>query len=123
MSMRKSLTAAVLVAGIAGSSVTAHAAPEGVWLRPSTGGKIESFTCNGGLGLKVVESTTKAFIGETIMCGAGQTGPNSYQGSLRHLEQGQTYTGKVEFLGRVMRLSGCIMNGLVCKTEEWQRVK
>ena len=46
------------------------------------------------VGLKVVESKTKAFIGETIMCGAGQTGPSAYQGSLRHLEQGKTYTGK-----------------------------
>ena len=123
MSMRKSLIAAIALATVAGSSVGAQAGLEGVWLRPSTGGKIESFACKGGLGLKIVASKTKAFIGETIMCGAGQTGPNSYQGSLRHLEQGKTYTGKVEILGNVMRLSGCIMNGLVCRTEDWQRLK
>ena len=123
MSMRKSLIAAVVLATVAGSPISAEAGPEGVWLRPSTGGKIQSFACRGGLGLKVVASKTKAFIGETIMCGAGQTGPNSYQGSLRHLEQGKTYTGKVEFLGNVLRLSGCIMNGLVCRTEDWRRVE
>lgn len=123
MSMRKSLIAALVLAAVAGSSTSALAGPDGIWLRPTTGGKIQSFTCNGGLGLKVVESKTKAFIGETIMCGAGQTGPNAYQGSLRHLEQGKTYTGKVEFLGNIMRLSGCIMNGLVCQTEDWRRVE
>jgi uncharacterized protein (DUF2147 family) len=121
--MRKSLIAALVLAAVAGSSTSALAGPDGIWLRPTTGGKIQSFTCNGGLGLKVVESKTKAFIGETIMCGAGQTGPNAYQGSLRHLEQGKTYTGKVEFLGNIMRLSGCIMNGLVCQTEDWRRVE
>ncbi len=123
MSMRKTLIAATAIAAVASGSVSAHAAPEGVWLRPSTGGKVQSFTCRGGLGLKVVASKTKAFIGETIMCGAGQTGPNAYQGSLRHLEQGQTFTGKVEFIGRIMRLSGCIMGGLVCQTEDWRRLK
>jgi uncharacterized protein (DUF2147 family) len=123
MSMRKSLIAVAVIGVMAWGSPLAHAAPEGVWLRPSTGGKVQSFTCRGGLGLKVVGSKTKRFIGQTIMCGAGQTGPNSYRGSLRHLEQGQTYTGKVEFFGRIMRLSGCIMNGLICQTEEWRRLK
>ena len=123
MSMRKSVNMAAVIGAVAFLSAAAHGAPEGVWLRPSTGGKVQSFTCRGGLGLKVVSSKTKKFIGETIMCGAGKTGPNAYQGSLRHLEQGQTYTGKVEFIGRIMRLSGCIMNGLICQTEEWRRIK
>ena len=37
--------------------------------------------------------------------------------------EGKTYTGKIEFLGNIMRLSGCIMNGLICQTEDWRRVE
>jgi uncharacterized protein (DUF2147 family) len=122
MSMRKWLMMAMAAAVLTGGSPTAEAGPDGVWLRPSTGGKIRSFACGGGLGLKVVASKTPAFVGETIMCGARQVGTNAYEGQLRHLEQGGVYLGKVEILGRVMRLSGCIMNGLVCRTEDWRKV-
>lgn len=122
MSMRKWSVMAMAAAFLACGSPVAEAGPEGVWLRPSTGGKLRAFPCRGGLGLKVVASKTQAFVGETIMCGARQVGANAYEGQLRHLEQGGVYLGKVQILGRIMRLSGCIMNGLVCRTEDWRRI-
>ena len=98
-------------------------APYGTWLRPSTGGKIEAFQCGGGFGLKVVASKDRAKVGQVIMYGARSTGGNNYGGSIKNLEDGNTYTGKVEIIGNSMNLSGCGFGGLICKTETWRRTK
>ncbi len=116
------ISTAVLAFG-ATSSAAVAASPYGTWLRPSTGGKIQAYKCKGGLGLKVVASKKKSNVGQTIMCGAKKTGDNSYQGSIKNLEDGETYTGKVEIDGHFMHLSGCVLGGLICKTDKWQRVK
>ena len=110
-----------LVTLVAASS--AFASPYGIWLRPSTGGKIQSFKCGGGIGLKVVQSKDKAKVGKTIMCGAKSTGANKYTGSIKNLEDGKTYAGKVQINGNTMSLSGCVLGGLICKTENWKRLK
>lgn len=97
--------------------------PYGTWLRPSTGGMVEAFACGGGMGLKVIKSNDKAKLGKIIMCGAKPTGANKYGGSIKNLEDGNTYAGKVEIRGDAMDLSGCGLGGLICKTETWRRVK
>ncbi|MEL6297127.1 MAG: DUF2147 domain-containing protein [Pseudomonadota bacterium] len=112
-----------LVAGLMLAAPTiASADPSGTWLRPSTGGKIQAFKCGGGLGLRVTASKTKAHVGKRIMCGAKKTGANRYEGSIRNLEDGKTYSGKVVIKGRKMDLSGCVLGGLVCKTDTWRKI-
>ena len=109
---------------LAASATAASAAsPYGTWLRPSTGGKISAFKCGGSLGFKVVKSDKAANVGQVIMCGAKKTGANNYEGNIKNLDDGQTYIGKIHIQGDEMSLSGCVLGGLICKTDTWMRTK
>ena len=88
---------------------------DGTWLRPKNGHHVKSFACGGGLGLKVVET------GVQIMCGAKSVGGGKYKGSLLNTDDGNTYSGTVVMGGRSMRLSGCVLGGIFCKSETWSR--
>lgn len=114
-----------IAASIGLSAVTAAnaATVNGTWLRPSTGGQIQVFDCGGGIGMKVTKSSDANKVGKQIMCGATKTGENRYEGDLLNLDDGNTYKGIIEFKGDTLSLSGCVLGGLVCKTDNWTRVK
>lgn len=121
--MSKSLTittSALLILATTLSAANAGS-PYGTWLRPSTGGKIAAFKCGGGFGLKVVKSRDRKKVGRVLMCGAKSTGKNRFGGSIKNIEDGNTYTGKVVIRGNRMVLSGCVFGGLICKSETWRR--
>jgi uncharacterized protein (DUF2147 family) len=103
------LTAVPILSASAGSL-------DGTWLRPKSGKHVKSYSCGGGLGLKVVHS------GKVIMCGAKNVGGNKYEGDLTSTDDGNTYSGTVEMGSKSMRLSGCVLGGLICKTETWKRI-
>lgn len=90
---------------------------QGTWLRPKTGRHVQSYGCGGGLGLKVVET------GQVIMCGAKSKGGGKYAGTLTSTEDGNQYSGTVTMGGSKLHLSGCVLGGLICKSETWSRVK
>ncbi len=47
-----------------------------------------------------------------------------YSGEVYNPEDGKTYKGKVELLNNTqLRLSGCILMGLLCQSEIWYRIK
>lgn len=96
---------------------------DGVWVRPSTGAHIQSYSCKGGLGLKIVKSDNKDWIGKVLMCGAKKVSNGQYKGDLTSLEDGRTYTGIVAIKRSKLDLSGCVLGGLICKEEEWPKVK
>ena len=103
-------------------TTAAHAAsPYGNWLRPSTGGEIRAFKCGGGLGLKVTKSSKSSNVGQTIMCGAKSKGNGRYEGNIKNLDDGQTYSGIVQVNGNALKLSGCVLGGIICKTDTWKR--
>ncbi len=100
------------------------ASMDGVWLRKKTGGHVQSFSCKGGLGLKIVKSKKAADVGKVIMCGATSTGSNKWKGSLTSTEDGNVYTGIVKIISdNKLSLQGCVLGGLVCKRETWSRLK
>lgn len=113
----KALYSALLIGAAAvGFSGTASAGGlDGTWLRPKTGKLVQSFSCGGGLGLKVIES------GKVIMCGAKSVGGGKYKGTLTSTEDGNQYSGTVTMGGSSLQLSGCVLGGLICKNETWSR--
>lgn len=107
---------ALLAAGL----VTLPAAADsvnGTWLRPKTGKHVQSYSCGGGLGLKVIDS------GKVIMCGAKAQGGGVYKGTLTSTEDGKQYSGTATISGSSLELSGCVLGGLICKDETWSKVK
>ncbi len=120
------LAGAMLCGAMLGGAMlagAAHAAsPNGTWLR-SNGAHVEVFDCGGGLGMKVTKSPDAAKLGKQILCGAKNTAADRWEGSLLNLEDGQTYKGIVELKDGKLSLSGCVLGGIVCKTDTWLRVK
>ncbi len=120
MSAVAALTAGFLVLS---APVSFAGSLDGTWLRPKTGAHVKSFACGGGLGLKVIKSKKKSARGKTIMCGAKKIGGASYKGNLTSTEDGKTYSGTATLSGKQLKLVGCAVFGLICKTEYWTRLK
>jgi uncharacterized protein (DUF2147 family) len=48
---------------------------------------------------------------------------DSFTGSLYNYKDGKTYTGKMRFKGgNAMELSGCVLGGLICRSQTWTKV-
>jgi uncharacterized protein (DUF2147 family) len=46
-----------------------------------------------------------------------------FDGSLYNYKDGRTYSGRMNFSGgNAMQLSGCVLGGLICRTQTWTRV-
>ena len=105
-------------------SLANAAAVDGVWLRKKSGGHVQAYSCKGGLGLKIVKSKKAGDVGKVIMCGAKSVGDNKWKGSLTSTEDGQVYTGIVKLKSpNKLSLDGCVLGGLVCRNETWDRIK
>lgn len=104
-------TASLMMAG----STFAAEPIEGTWKRD--GGTIVKFSKCGGSYCTAVQNGE--YKGKSIgkMSGAGK----SYKGSLTDLAANKTYKGKASISGNTMKLSGCVLGGLICKGETWKR--
>lgn len=118
------LTAATAVSVAIAASATAASAgsANGTWLR-SNGAHVLAFNCGGGLGLKVTKSPEPQKVGKTIMCGAKETSPNKWKGTVLNLDDNQKYSGYVTLNGSSLTLSGCVLGGIICKNDTWTRLK
>jgi uncharacterized protein (DUF2147 family) len=47
---------------------------------------------------------------------------DGFTGKLYNYKDGRTYTGKMTFAGKAMQLSGCVLGGLICRSQTWAKV-
>jgi uncharacterized protein (DUF2147 family) len=96
---------------------SAHAAEpiEGSWKRPN--GTVIKYAANGGQFCGTV--MTGEYKGQSIGCMSG-AGAN-YKGKVNKLDEGKTYNGKATIKGNTLSLAGCVMGGLICKSEDLAR--
>jgi uncharacterized protein (DUF2147 family) len=48
---------------------------------------------------------------------------DGFEGSLYNYKDGKTYSGRMTFRGgNAMQLSGCVLGGLICRTQTWTKV-
>jgi uncharacterized protein (DUF2147 family) len=52
-----------------------------------------------------------------------QPSGDGFTGQLYNYKDGKTYTGKMTFAGKAMQLSGCVLGGLICRSQTWTKVK
>ena len=50
------------------------------------------------------------------------TGKQTYAGTLTDPDNGKTYSGKAKLSGKTLRMSGCVLGGLICRSERWRRL-
>ncbi len=131
----------VLVAATAiGASIATQALAgdaTGVWMRANGSAKIRIDDCGGALcGTVVWEKTPRKdiynpdaskradpVVGRRVLLGLKPTGTaDRWKGEVYNAEDGKTYTGYVtlEADGR-LKLEGCVLGGLICKSDQWSR--
>jgi uncharacterized protein (DUF2147 family) len=50
------------------------------------------------------------------------SGPDQWRGTLYDYTKGSTYSGTMKVTGqKTMELSGCVMGGIICRTQTWTR--
>ena len=50
-------------------------------------------------------------------------GGGSYSGHLYNYQDGKTYSGKAKVSTAGLELSGCVLGGLICRSQTWKRVE
>ncbi len=110
----------ILIAGLLAAGMTAPAfAAEpivGNWKRAN--GTILKYASTGGE--KYCGTVMSGeYKGQSIGCMSGTGG--KYKGEVNKLDEGKTYSGKATANQTKMTLSGCVMGGMICKTESLTR--
>jgi uncharacterized protein (DUF2147 family) len=111
----------------------------GTWRDVDTGGILSVYSCGGGLCVKVATPGKgreidaknpdaalkgRSMAGVVIMDGAAKAGADRWKGKLYNSEDGDTYTGYIVVTDKnEVKLEGCILGGLVCKSHIWKREK
>jgi uncharacterized protein (DUF2147 family) len=122
--------------------VAALAAAEdaiGTWKDTETGGITQVYNCGAGICIKVVTPSKdravdsnnpdpklkgRSMAGVVIMNGAAKDTADRWKGQVYNSEDGKTYTGYLEVKGKnEVKLEGCILGGLVCKSHVWKRTQ
>lgn len=85
---------------------------EATWKRPN--GTLIRYAPAGG-GKFCATVLTGEYKGQSIGCMSGAG--NDYKGEVKKLDEGKTYKGKATVSGSSMSLAGCVLGGLICKSE------
>jgi uncharacterized protein (DUF2147 family) len=64
----------------------------------------------------------RSMIGVQIVLGMKPAGANKWNGQVYNAEDGKTYSGNLTLQdANTIKLQGCILGGLVCKSQTWTR--
>jgi uncharacterized protein (DUF2147 family) len=90
---------------------------EGNW-KTESGETAAIGACGGAfcITLKTGEYAGKA-IGQMTASGDGK-----YAGSVTKPQNNKTYSGKATLSGNSLKLSGCVLGGLICESQTWSRL-
>lgn len=128
---------ATTIAAVLGGS-PARADPTGTWLTQSGETRVKIAPCGAASCGTVVwrkapgtdtknpdpAKRSRPIVGVQMFSGVKKTGDNEWTGQLYNFEDGKTYTGKLSMQGSdSMKLSGCVLGGLVCRSQVWTRVQ
>ena len=66
----------------------------------------------------------RPLIGVQIVLGMKPSGANVWSGDVYNSQDGKTYSGSFTLTGdNTADLKGCVLGGLICKSQAWTRVK
>ena len=142
---RTILWSAALIACVATALPARAADPTGVWFTEDDEARVRIYRCDQDLCGTVLSlkepnepSTGKPkldkfnqdaskrarpIVGVELMSGLKPNGtPDQWEGSLYNPEDGNTYKGILTLQGLLnLKLQGCVLGGLICKSEIWKR--
>jgi len=113
--MHKRTLIALIVLVSAGGQALAQDPIVGDWLT-ARGQTAEIAPCDDGF---CVTLKTGQYAGRQI--GALTNTGKRYQGKVTDPANDRTYNGKATISGTVMTMSGCVLGGLFCRSQEWTK--
>jgi len=132
--------AAMVLIPLASAARAAEATPTGDWLIEDATARVRISACGADLcgnvswiqaGAPTVDANnpdeakrSRPLLGSAVLLGLRPTGPSQWTGSLYNAEDGRTYTGKLTIVDENhVKVAGCVLGGLICKSQTWTRVK
>lgn len=121
---------------LASAQDVAPAAPvvEGVWANPKNTVEVRTGQCGDKMCGWVVWASEKAkadslmksgtpLIGATLLRGYRLTGKSEWTGEVFVPDMNSTYGSTIAMVNdQTMRVKGCVLGGLICKSQDWHRV-
>lgn len=107
--------------------------PVGFWLNPKRTVKVATGPCGDRLCGWVVWADAKAIadagesgvqnlVGTELLRSYRRTAPGQWRGEVYVPDMGQIFTSKIAEIDRnTLKISGCILGGLLCRSQIWQR--
>jgi uncharacterized protein (DUF2147 family) len=62
-------------------------------------------------------------VGKKIVIDMVPAGEGNYTGKVWRPSNDKIYIGKISLSGNAMKLSGCVMGGLICAKQDWAKVE
>lgn len=105
----------------------------GTWINPRHTVKVETSPCADRLCGWIVwaapqaladarDSGIQQLVGTELLRDYRSTGAGRYQGEVYVPDMGRTFYSKIEQRNtNSLTISGCILHGLICKSQEWHR--
>ncbi len=135
MVSRITIALAAAFAVFAGQAVTAQGpGVEGVWSNPKGSVQVKTGTCGGKLCGVVVYASQKAqadakkagaqpLIGTTLLRGYRANGSAQWAGEVYVPDRKASYYSTIQLVdAQTLKVSGCVLGGLICKSQLWHRV-
>jgi uncharacterized protein (DUF2147 family) len=116
------------------SLATGASVPVGVWENPKHTVAVQTELCGSSLCGTIVAaapvavadargSGVKQLIGTSLLRDYRRNGPDSWRGIVFLPDRGRTFDSRLTVLSpNQVRISGCILRGLLCKSQIWTRI-
>jgi len=132
------LLASTLVAGMLAAAMAAPARAQemaGTYLSQSGETRVRMSPCGGGFCGTIVwvskpgndvnnpdaAKRDRPLVGLQMISNMKPNGSGGYTGSLYDYTSGKTYSGKATPTAGGLQLSGCVLGGLICRSQSWTR--
>ena len=131
----------LILLGLAAATTLALASPaaandpRGTWRSQSGETRVRFADCGGQICGTIVSSAQarddknedaslrgRSLVGVRVIT-MRPNGANAWQGTLYNFQDGKTYNGRMTMpAANSMSLSGCVLGGLICRSQTWTRV-
>ena len=133
--MKSTILAALGLLVLAGSAQAQTSDPSGTYLSESGETRVRIARCGQAYcgTIVSVQGDTKdsnnpdpnqrgrSLVGVQMISNITPSG-EGFTGQLYNYKDGKTYSGKMSFQGKAMQLSGCVLGGLICRSQTWTKV-
>jgi uncharacterized protein (DUF2147 family) len=121
-------------AATSGATVADTSTVYGVWLNPHKSVEVQTRSCGATLCGSIVWASDEALgdardagvdklMGLQLLSGYRQKGRSLWQGRVYVPDMGRSFFSRIEQVAPDrLKISGCILGGLLCKSQTWTRV-